>query len=96
MEKVINKSWTEVQAGLYLEERTIIINGVEKVIRTLHSSNGYQFYVVDEELNEDRSRNYYQEMQLGIQQSSWAYEQLNDMYVSVPIVEIEETEKDYE
>lgn len=82
----------ELQTGLYLEERTINFGGTEKIIRTLHSSEGYHFYVVDEELNEDESRNYYKEMQLAIQQSSLTFEQLNDMYVSVPILVESEAE----
>lgn len=86
------KNWIELQTGLYLEERTINVGGAEKVIRTLHSSGGFHFYVATEALNEDESRNYYQEMQLAIQQSSWTFEQLNDMYVSVPILVESEAE----
>ena len=84
---IIDPSWIELQPGLYLEEQTVMLAGVLRVVRTLHSSDGYCIKDMNDIVEDESERIYYQIMHLAIQQSSWTYEQLNAVYISVPVEE---------
>ena len=83
-EIIIDPSWVEIQTGLYLEQYERVINGTTYIGRKLHSSEGYCFYMANDENDPPI---YYQNMGLGVSQSSWTYEQLNALYISIPIEE---------
>ena len=95
----INPNWIELQTGLYLEEATKTIGGNTYTFRYLHSSDGYCFYDLEDEIYDEEGnpiapediqpnqRIYYQWMGLAISMSSWTYEQLNAKFISVPVQE---------
>ena len=95
MARVIDPSWIEIQTGLYLEEYNLVIGGTSYIRRKLHSSDGYCFWNnqdvnnYDEEgnLRPENERIYMQDASLGINQSSWTYDQLNAVFISVPVQE---------
>lgn len=99
---IIDNNWIKLQDGLYLEEKEQTINGVVKIFRTLHSSDGYCFYdAEDEHYDEDgnlippdnvlpEQRLYQQQAMLAIQMSEWTHEQLNAKWISIKISDLGE------
>lgn len=93
MIREIPEGSVEIQTGLWLYEYQRTIGGREYTFRQLYSAEGYCFYNMQTPENFDEEGNllppeerlYVQFAQLAISMSSWTYEQLGEVFISVPV-----------
>lgn len=93
MAREIPEGSVEIQTGLYLYEFERVIAGTTYLRRELYSAENYCFWNTKQAENYDEDGNlkpaservYLQYASLGISQSKWTYEQINEQYISVPI-----------
>lgn len=89
MLREIPENAVEIQTGLWAEERTVTLGNMTRVGHHLYSSEGYCFYIISANLDEDGNLLPENE-RMYAQYASTAYqtiEQINENVVSVPVQE---------